>query len=145
LLRVKGRGVDGTWQRGHGRNRRGLVAVVIGAERRRRQRSRNCGFGGCEGRAVEYHLPDLGNGGSLSRVEIKDAPEDGIKFQRNGKDAPQELGVLHERAESAVLGRSALPRVASAGEIDKNDSKAPDVVGCRSVAGVSLRRCRLTF
>ena len=145
MLRIEGRGVDGTWQRSHGRNSMGLVAVVVSAERRRWQRRRNCRLGGREGRAVEDHLSDLGDGGSLSRVEIKDVPENGVKLQGNGKDGPQELRVLHESPEGAVLGRSTLPRVASAGEVDENDSKAPDVVGCRSIAGVSLRRCCLTF
>jgi hypothetical protein len=145
MLGVEGRGVDGTWQRGHGRNRRGLIAVVVSAEMRRWQRRRNCRLGGREGRAVEDHLSDLGNGSSLSRVEVKDAPENGVKLQRNGKDSPQELGVLHESPEGAVLGRSTLPGIAPAGEVDKNDSQAPDVVGCRSIAGVSLRRCCLAF
>lgn len=103
MLRVESRGVDRTRQRSHGRHGWSLVAVVVGAKGWRRQRSRDCGLGSRESRAVKDHLPDLGNSSPLSRVEFEDASQDSIKFQGDGENGPEELGVFHERAESAVL------------------------------------------
>lgn len=144
MLGVKGRGVDSTWQRSHGR-KRGLVAVIVGAERRRRQRSRDCRLSGRKSRAVDDHLSNLWDGSSLGRVELEDAPENGVELQRDREDGPQELRILHESTESAILRRSALPRVASTGEIDEDDSETPDVVRCRSIARVGFGRSCLTF
>jgi len=123
----------------------GFLDVVDGVEGRRRQWCRNSSLGGSEGRAPVDHVADLGDGGPLGRVELKNALENGIELQGDGKNGPQEVGVLHESTEGAVLGRSTLPRVASAGEVDKNDTKAPHVIGGRSVARVGLWCRRLAF
>ena len=146
MLRVKGRSVHRTWQGSHGGNSRGLlVAVIVGAEGWRRQRSGDCRFGGCEGRAVEDHLLELGDGSSVGRVELENTTQNSIELKRDGKDRPKERGVLHESAEGAVLGRSTLPRVASTGEVDQDHSETPYIVGSRSIARISLGRSSLTF
>lgn len=102
MLRVGG-SIHRARQRSHGGNSRSLVALVIGAERRRRERGCNRGFCGRESRAVENHLSDLWDSSSLSRVEIEDASENSVQFQRNRQNSPEEFGILHESTEGAVL------------------------------------------
>lgn len=146
MLGIKGGSIHRTWQGSHRRNSRSLlVAVVVGAERRGGQRGRNRGFGGCEGRAVKDHLLELGNSSSIGRVELENTSQNSIKLKRDGKDRPEKLGVLHESTEGAILGRSTLPGIASTGEVDQDDSKAPDIIGSRSIARIGLGCSSLAF
>ena len=77
-------------------------------------------------------------------VDLEDTLEDPIQAGGNGQDGGKEIGVLHEGTESGVLGRSSLPWVAAADEVDQDDAKTPHVVGCRFVASERLR-CLLAF
>ena len=151
LRRPGGWRVNWSGKGSNGRN--GLVASVVGSllsivhwgEGRGRQRrgSRRLGCG--EAGASHDQLTKLRNGDPLSRVELKDAPHDGIQLRGDGKNGPEELGILHVGTEGAVLERGALPWVAAACEVHQDYSEAPHVVGCGRVAGVSLWRCSLAF
>jgi len=65
--------------------------------------------------AAHDHFAKLGNRSTLGRVQLKDSTEDGIELQRDGKNGPQELRILHESTESAVFERCTLPWVAATG------------------------------
>lgn len=84
------------------------------------------------------HFTDLWNSSTFGRVELEDAPENGIEFKRDREDAPKELGVLHESTEGAVFKGGALPWVATTSEVDKDDSQTPDIIRRRGVTRVSL-------
>lgn len=143
---LEGRGrVGWAWQRSDCRDSVLVVgvvsrvtAVVHWAEGRRGQGSSNRSLGGREARASLNHLANLRDRSPLSWVELEDAPQNSIQLQGDGKDRPEELGVLHEGTEGAVLEGSTLPWVASTGQVDEDDSQAPNIVGRRGVAGVGL-------
>lgn len=144
-------GVD--WSRKRGSRGNGLVACVVRGillvvhrgERRRRQRSRSGRLGRGEPGASHDHLAELGDGNPLDRVELKDAPHDGVQLMGDGQNGAEELRVLHVSTEGAVLERSTLPWVAATGQVDQDDTKTPDVVGCRGVARVGLGCGSLAF
>ena len=81
----------------------GLLSIVHWSERWGRQRRSGSRFGRGEAGATHDQLTELRNGDPLGRVELKDAPHDGIQLRGNGKNGSQELGVLHVGTESAVL------------------------------------------
>jgi len=108
----------------------GIPGILHRSGRRSRERRSRNGLAGSEARAPHDHVSQFRNGDPLGRVKLEDALQDGIQFRGNGKNAPEELGVLHVGAESAVLKRGTLPGVASTGQVDQNDSKAPHVIGC---------------
>jgi len=124
-------------QRSHGGNGWNLVAGVEGgvpgvihwAEWRRRKGRRGRRLGGREGRAAENHLANLRNGSSLRGVELKHPAQDRIQLEGNGENGTEKLGVFHEGTECAVIEGRALPRVASACQVDKHDTEAPYVIG----------------
>lgn len=132
----RGRRVDGAWEgsnRGDGLLGAAIVGSLLGilhwGERRGGDRRGHRGLGGREPRAPHDHFPELGDRGTPGRVELKDAPENVVQLRGDGQNGPEELGILHVGTECAVLEGGTLPWVAATGQIHKDDSQAPDIVG----------------
>lgn len=123
------------------------VALVIRLDRRSGDRGGSVdGSGGLgEPRATLNQIPKFGKFDSSRRVGIEDPPQNGIQLVRDGKNGPQEVGVLHESAEGRVLQGGLLPRVAATGQVDEDDAQRPYVIGCRLVGCVSLGIGLLAF
>jgi hypothetical protein len=134
---IQGRGrVHWARKRSNRWNRNRLVAsversvpdVVHWSKWRRGERGGGCGLGRSEAGAPQDQVSKLRDGDPLGRVEFEDALQDGVQLWGEGKNGPEELGILHVGAESAVLERGPLPWVTATGQVHKNDAQAPHVV-----------------
>lgn len=122
------------------------VALVIGLDRGRDGCRCVDGGGGLgEPRATLNQIPQFGKLDSSGRVGIEDPPQNGVQLVRDGKNGPEEVGILHEGTEGRVLQRGLFPRVASASQVHEDDAQRPDVIGCRLVGCVSLGVRLLAF
>ena len=65
----------------------------------------------------------------MVRVGFKDAAKDGIQVIREGENGLEEVLGARIGTISGILERSLLPWVASTGEVDEDDTQAPDIVG----------------
>jgi len=88
---------------------------------------------------------ELGERDAFPRVGLEDETEDLLKLDREWEDGPKEAWLLTEGTESAVREMRALPWVASASQVDEDNTERPDVVGDRVVASVVPWRRLLTF
>lgn len=131
-----GSSVDRSGKRSNGRNRNWLVAsiesgipdVVRWSKWRRGEGGWSSRLGGSETGTPQDQVTELSNRDPLGRVEFEDALQDGVQLWGEGKNGPEELGIFHVGAESAILERGSLPWVASTGQVHKNDSQAPHVI-----------------
>jgi len=92
-----------------------------------------------EGSALEDRCVKLVQGDPAFRLDLKDALEHAVQVTRDWKNGLEEVPVLAECTEGRILQRRPLPRIPSAGEVDENDTKGPDIVGSRCVTGEWLR------
>jgi len=74
-------------------------------------------------------------GDALARIGVEDLAEDGVEFVRDRKDGLQKVWVAEISRVRLVSRICPLPWISSAGEVDEDHSKGPDVVGGRLVAG----------
>lgn len=109
------------------RDRRGELA---GNSSRRSRR------GGLDSEAGTLHdkLAEFRQGNSLSRIDLKDALKNAIKFRRDRKNAGKVIWVVQVSFESRIFTGSLFPRIPAACQIDQNDSKAPHIAWGRIVA-----------
>lgn len=73
---------------------------------------------------------------SLVRVTFEDASQDDSQFWGQGQDGTQEVGVFEKGSEGRIFRRGLLPGIAATSKVHQDYAKTPDIVGCRSVAGV---------
>lgn len=109
----------------------GCGAVGIVDRLRRGRRSRQ-GLGGrlnSELRARENAVPELRQRNSLIWVASEDPSQDVVQFVRQGENSLEEIRASRKGTVSGILKRSLLPGVATTGQVDQNDTKAPDIVG----------------
>lgn len=89
-----------------------VPSVIHWAEWRGGEGTGNSGLGGRETRATENHFANLRDRSSLGWVELEDSSQESIEFQGDWKNGSQEIGILHERTECAVLEGGSLPWIA---------------------------------
>lgn len=78
-------------------------------------------------------ISEFREGDSLAWVGFEDTTEDGVEFVGERKDGLEEVWIAKVGSICLVAGLCSLPWVASTGEVDKDDTKGPDVVGTRLV------------
>lgn len=98
-----------------------------------------------EPRALQDQLAQLRDSDPFGRVAFKHPAEDVDHLRGQGQDSLQEEGILQVGPECGILERGTLPWVATAGQVDKHDAQAPDVIGRRCVARHGAGVCLLTF
>ena len=76
---------------------------------------------------------EFGKGDSLAWVGFEDSTEDGVEFVGEREDGLEEVRVAKVSGICLIAGFSSLPWVAATGEVDKDDTERPDVVGARLV------------
>lgn len=74
-------------------------------------------------------------GDTLARVKLEDAAEDVVELVGDWEDSLEEVGVAAVSCKGGVVQGSLLPWVTAAGEVDKDDTKSPYVIGCGGIAG----------
>jgi hypothetical protein len=99
----------------------------------------------CQSRLALHPLNQFGKSDPGGRVQVEDPLQDVVALISDGQDSLEEVGVLPVGLVGGVLNRSTLPRVATAGQVDKDHAKGPDIVGSRLIASHGVRVCFLTF
>lgn len=94
---------------------------------------------GGESGTVMDPVAKLWDGDPLGWVDLKDPAQNQVQFGRQWKNGPEETGILQESSESAIALRSTLPWVSSTCEVDKDDTKGPDIIWSRSITSRSSR------
>ena len=83
--------------------------------------------------AVNDCLSEFGECDSLTWVGFEDSTEDGVEFVGEREDGLEEVWIAKVGSVSLIAGFCSFPWVASTSEVDKDDTKGPDVVGTRLV------------
>lgn len=141
VLEVGGRQLRHGWDWLHEVTRcqvRSISGSIGSSVGRRRHSHRRSGLVGQLG-AEKDGLLQFRKRHSLSRVQIKDSSQDVIKIIREGKDRLEEAAILHVGAESGIIHGSPLPRVATTGQVDQDNTKRPNIIGGRGVASIRAR------
>lgn len=76
-----------------------------------------------ESRTIDDSIAELIKSDSLAWIGFKDAAKDGIEFGGKGKDGSEKVGIAEVGSICLVSWLCSLPWVASAGEIDEDDTK----------------------
>ena len=83
--------------------------------------------------AFEDTMFQLANGDPVLWVALKDHAKNVVQFIRQRKNRLQEITVPGESLVCGILNTGLLPWVASTGQVDKNNTKGPYIVGSASV------------
>lgn len=76
------------------------------------------------------------HGDAHVRVWVEDVSQDIIEVIRQRQDGLEEAWRAGVRTVGRVLDRSLLPRVAATCQVDQDNTKAPDIIGCTHVVGL---------
>lgn len=76
---------------------------------------------------------ELGDGDPAGWVWVKDPDEYIVQFIRQWQDCLQEITILGEGPICGILNGRLLPGITATGQVDKDDTKGPDIVGSASV------------
>lgn len=98
-----------------------------------------------EAGAIQDQLAKFRKGNPLDWVAFKNPAQDVDQFIGQGQNRLEKGGILEIGTERGILDRGSFPRIASACQVDENDTQAPDVIGGGRIAGVRRRVLLLTL